>query len=223
MIDSSILLTFAMTVATFLILPGPVNLVVANSAVRYGMKGAFWSIVGTNLASLVLIALAGLMISGVGVLNMDWLEVLTCLGGFYLIYYAGIIFKSARELNVKSTANTLDLLDTTAKHIDYSPFKLLQNGFLVGISNPKDVVFFMSFFPPFITQLGLGLFPSLLLLTLVWCVLDYVLLGLYGMGAKRLITPKVEKWVLYLCSIIFTFIGLYAVMSSSKKIVSLLV
>ena len=87
---TSVLLAYILSVTTFLILPGPVNLFVVNATLKQGIKGTLLAIIGTNLASLVLIATAGILIAGADSLNTLILDLLTLLGGIFLLYY-GII------------------------------------------------------------------------------------------------------------------------------------
>ena len=47
---------------------------------------------------------------------------------------------------------------------------------LVGISNPKDIIFFSAFFPQFVS-ISPHLDLSLTILTLTWIVLDFLTLG----------------------------------------------
>lgn len=197
----SILLTYILTVFVFLLMPGPVNLVVVNAAAKYGLKGAFFAVVGTNAASLVLIISAGLMIAGLGNVNNKFLTWLSVLGGLYLIYYGWKIWADSRKINHENKQ------EQTISELS----KLMVNSFMVGISNPKDVIFFMTFFPPFVQKMDMTLLPSLLVLTIIWCVLDYGILLAYGLGISKIMTPKREKIINIFCAILFIGIGIYAV------------
>lgn len=196
----SVLLTYILTVFIFLIMPGPVNLVVVNAAAQHGLKGAFFAIVGTNTASLVLIFIAGLMMAGLGKVDEHFLNWLSGLGGAYLIYFGCRLWLDSRK---RQPENTL-----TMKTLELP--KIMVNSFMVGISNPKDVIFFMTFFPPFIQQLNMSLFSSLLILTLIWCVLDYGILLAYGLGIAKVMNAKRERLINAICSLLFVVIGIYA-------------
>lgn len=227
----SVLITYIISVTTFLILPGPVNLFVANSALRYGFKGTLWAIIGTNLASLVLIIVAGVFLVGAQSVSTLVLDTITLLGGFFLLYYGFMQIRDGLKTHTLTT-NTLvaesekvggfnqekHLIETDGKTDSqigekqlFSPLKLAISGFAIGISNPKDVIFFMAFFPPFLMQLGLPLPMSLLILIIVWCVLDYTLLFLYGFLTKHFIKGIFERVFLLFCGILFVGIGTYAV------------
>lgn len=199
---TSVLLAYILTVGIFLILPSPIDLVIMDGAHRYGFKGAFFSVMATNAASLVWIAAAGLMLAGIGHINDDALNWLTAAGGVYLAYYGVGLWRDAKQNHMP---------ENTSRIAPKSLKKIMIHAFGVGLSSPKDIIFFMTFFPPFIGQLNLGLIQSLLVLTLLWCIMDYVILIAYGMGLAKWLTPAREKLVYRLSGMIFIAIGIYAV------------
>ncbi len=208
MIDISILLAFSITVFTFLVVPGPVNFIIVKSSNQYGIKKTIWSIVGTNLASLILITISVLAIKGLAIINTYLLELLTIIGGIYLIYYGTNSYIFAKN-TLKSDINIYE--NSTINKQENKSYKLFINSFLIGISSPKDIIFFMSFFPPFIKNMGNNINLNILLLTLVWCVLDYAVLMTYAFFSKKIISKKYEKLLSYFCSITFICIGVYAI------------
>ncbi len=66
-----------------------------------------------------------------------------------------------------------------------------MRAFTVGISNPKDILFFVAFLPQFISP-DIALLPQLLVMCLSWCVLDLICKLAYGGGA-RLLTPVLKN------------------------------
>ena len=75
--------------------PSPIDLVVMNGANRYGFKGAFFTVMATNAASLVWIAAAGLPLAGAGSISETFLDTLTGVGGLYLVYYGWGMWRDA--------------------------------------------------------------------------------------------------------------------------------
>lgn len=209
----SVLLTYTLSVITFLVLPGPVNIFVVNSTLKYGKKGTLLAIVGTNLASLVLIASAGFLIAGADSINSAILDILTLLGGVFLFYYG--IIQVRDGFQQKSRENGVDGISGCIKQEIQSSMKLIFQAFAIGISNPKDVIFFIAFFPPFILQMGFSIPYSLLILTVIWCILDYSLLFSYGILTNRFIKGRLEKVFLLVCGILFIAIGVYAIYLAS--------
>ncbi|MHC5225361.1 LysE family translocator [Ignatzschineria sp. LJL83] len=209
---ASVFFAYIISVTTFLILPGPVNLFVVNATLKYGTKGTIFAIIGSNLASLILIGTAGFLIAGADFINPLFLDSLTLLGGLFLLYY-GIM--QVKELLMKRACDAQDDIKDVSKSSHSfeikAPISLISQAFAIGISNPKDVIFFLAFFPPFILQMGFSIPYSLLILTLIWTVLDYTLLFSYGMFTKRFIKGRFEKIFTLLCGLIFCGIGIYAI------------
>ncbi len=128
--------------AIFLLIatPGPVVVVVANTAARFGARRALWTALGSNGASLLLIGIAALIVTGLFAVErrmLQWVGLLGCL------FIARMAIASLYE-------------DFSSRAPDARPVappqkrSAIANGFLVGIANPKDIIFFVAFFPQFI-------------------------------------------------------------------------
>ncbi|MGQ6014763.1 LysE family translocator [Serratia sp. IR-2025] len=128
--------------AIFLLIatPEPVVAMVANTAARFGARRALLTALGSNGASLLLIGIAALIITGLFAVDMrmlQWVGLLGCL------FIGRMAIVSLYE-------------DLSAQTPDAQPVappqkrSAILSGFLVGIANPKDIVFFVAFFPQFI-------------------------------------------------------------------------
>ncbi len=80
----SLLLAYMLAILLLLIAPGPVVALITGTAARHGYRRAFATAVGTNAASLVLIALAALMLTGLFSLDPLSLQVAGLLGSCLL-------------------------------------------------------------------------------------------------------------------------------------------
>ena len=73
---------------------------------------------------------------------------------------------------------------------------------LVGISNPKDIIFFSAFFPQFVS-ISPHLDLSLTILTLTWIVLDFLTLSLvyiFSAASRTAIyTRRSSVYAVYYC------------------------
>ncbi|QBF26402.1 LysE family translocator [Pseudomonas tructae] len=170
--NSALLATYALTVLLLIASPGPVVALVVNTTARAGRKQALLTALGTNGASLVLIALAALLIISSAALNPLLLSALSLFGCLF-IGYLGL--SALAELRQPAAA---------AEPLAPRQGGLWQ-GFAIGLSNPKDILFFVAFFPQFI-QVTEHFSHSLMLLALVWLVLDLGILGLYILAIGRL-------------------------------------
>ncbi len=193
-------LFYAVTVIVMIATPGPVMLLVASAGLKGGYKKALETIIGTNLASLVLIFLSILILKGVFKLDSTGFNLVKILGCLYIAYIGIQILREAFDHN-----QTLATVSATA-----GGFK---QGFLVAISNPKDIIFFASFFPQFIHVLP-DLDQSLGLLTATWVVLDFATLSLVYLVFNRLAQSKIYHTLLAGCGLILIAVALYGIYST---------
>ena len=80
----------------------------------------------------------------------------------------------------------------------------------MGISNPKDIIFFAAFFPQFV-GITSNLNLSLSILTLSWIILDFLTLSLVYLSFKRLSGSKIYSKILGCCGLILVLIAIYGI------------
>lgn len=200
MIDPAVLLAFVLTVLAYLGTPGPVTLAVLTLSRQNGWRATAAFIVGTNLSSLVLIAVSSLVLFGLLTLHPAVLTWLRLPGALFLLWFGAQFLRSFFR-----PADTPPAPE--------SGLKLFARGLSLGLSNPKDILFFLAFFPQFLTaapQRG----PALLILTATWIALDYLLLFTYALAAKTLLRPAVLRWLNLAAGVLFVLIGLFAAVES---------
>ena len=166
-----LLAAYVLSILVLLLTPGPVIALVTRAAARDGYGSALRTMIGTCLASLTLIACAAMMLTGVVALDPRWLSWLGMAGAVYLGSIAlGSLLPRHR---LQATSET--------RAVEHSG---LVAGYLTGVANPKDILFFVSFFPQFIAVMP-GTGASLTLLTLIWTLLDVTVLTLYIVAVAR--------------------------------------
>ncbi len=152
-----------------------------NTAASAGRRQAFCTILGTNGASLLLIGLSSLAISGLLLVQERWLTALALVGSGVLLWYALTALRGAWAVPAADSADNVVSVESTASaHRPKNRRRsAIVQGLLVGLSNPKDILFFIAFFPQFIaiTQRP-G--TSLALLTLLWVLADFLILLAYA-------------------------------------------
>lgn len=176
--------------------PGPVMILVASAGLQGGYRKALQTIIGTNCASLILIALSILILKGMFSVNESLFLAIKLLGCAYIAYLGYEILKEVYQADQQNIERL--------KPIEGG----FQKGFLVGISNPKDIIFFSSFFPQFI-----GIHPdlntSLAILVVAWIVLDFFTLSVVYLGFNRLAQSRHYSKILALCGCILILIAIY--------------
>lgn len=169
--NTPLLAAYVLSILVLLLTPGPVIALVTRAAARDGYGCALRTMIGTCLASLTLIACAALMLTGIVALDPRWLSWLGMAGALYLGSIAlGSLLPRRRQ---QATSET--------RAVEHSG---LVAGYLTGVANPKDILFFVSFFPQFIAVMP-GTGASLTLLTLIWTLLDVTVLTLYIVAVAR--------------------------------------
>lgn len=181
-IDFGILVLYVVTVITMIAIPGPVAVLVTGAGLAGGARKAFNTIAGTNAASLALILLSALVVKGIFAINETAFSMLKLAGACYIGWIGWEILRESR-------AGDQGQLAVQPRVGGFS------KGFVMAISNPKDIIFFASFFPQFI-----GVTPdpntSIVLLTVLWIVLDFATLFLIYLLVARLLKPSVHRTML---------------------------
>ncbi|MDD2058879.1 LysE family translocator [Pseudomonas sp. GD03860] len=178
--NTALLLSYALTVLLLIATPGPVVALVVDTAARAGRRQAVATALGTNGASLVLIAVAAGVILTSVVIDPRWLAALSLVGCLFIAYLAIGSLRQAGQDDAQPAASAAS--------------GGWWQGFAVGLSNPKDILFFVAFFPQFI-QVSTHVGHSLLLLSLVWVMIDLAILGLYIFMTHKLVSPGHQRLI----------------------------
>lgn len=182
--NTALLATYALTVLLLIATPGPVVALVLAAATRQGTRQALMTAVGSNAASLVLIAVAAWAIAAGAVLNPVWLLGLSLAGCLY-VGYLGV--ETARDALSRPCAP--DAPSTPNGEQVPARSSGLRQGFLVGVCNPKDILFFVAFFAQFLRVTD-TFETSLIVLTGLWVLIDLSVLGLYIALARHLASAR---------------------------------
>lgn len=156
--------------------PSPAVLLAIKNGAQHGIRRTLVAILG-NLTAVILMALISIM--GVGAIlaaSVTLFTLVKIMGGCYLIYLGYKAFTSKHSININADNNH-------QKQVSLG--SLYQEAFIVSITNPKAIAFFMGLFPQFIDpKLSLvEQFPPLVL-TFVGC--SFFFLALYASLAASL-------------------------------------
>ncbi|MET3794915.1 LysE family translocator [Aquamicrobium terrae] len=192
-IDPGILALYVVTVITMIAVPGPVAVLVTGAGLAGGPGKALRTITGTNAASLVLILLSALVVKGIFAIDETAFNLLKLAGACYIGWIGWEILRESRTGD-QGPAAVQPRVGGFSK------------GFVMAISNPKDIIFFASFFPQF-----LGITPdtnaSIALLTVLWIVLDFATLFLVYLLVARLLKPSVHRTILRVSGVLLLVIA----------------
>jgi threonine/homoserine/homoserine lactone efflux protein len=173
MIAPDLYIAFFVATAVLMVIPGPnVALIVANS-VAHGTRYGLLTVSATSSAMVLHLALT--VVGATAVLDVlaasfDWLR---WLGVIYLVCLGISVWR----------APTLDLARTAPQV--RSAQAIYLRGFLVGLTNPKTLLFYGAFFPQFVTP-GPEVSDQLLLLAATFLAVAIVFDGSWAILAGRL-------------------------------------
>ncbi|AWM80189.1 LysE family translocator [Gammaproteobacteria bacterium ESL0073] len=208
--DFNLLIIYVITVLMLIATPGPVVFLVINTTIKSGPSTALRTVLGTNWASLVLIVIAVLIISTSLVISPKLFSLISLLGCLFIGYMAINTIKEALSLDKEYVFKQEQLVVKNGG---------LLNGFLIGLSNPKDIIFFVSFFPQFIKVTD-SFNKSIFLLTLLWILLDFLILGFYIVFIRRVSTPKVKNIIVLFSGFILLVIAMIGFLYSFFELIS---
>lgn len=185
--DLSTLLVFASTSLLLLIIPGPTVVLVMTRALSSGARAAMPLVMGTALGSIVAASLA---MMGAGALLAASATAFTALklaGAAWLIW-----------MGVKLLRAQPQPLDTAPSTHSYPPLTAFKDGFLVQLTNPKAILFFVAFVPQFIQPAGSYASQSATLIT-IFVALNILVDAGYVLGAgllcRGLRRASVLRWI----------------------------
>ena len=169
------LLAFAIASAILIAIPGPSVLFVISRGVALGRRAALATVAGNCAGVYCQVILVAL---GVGVLverSAVIYNTIKLAGAVYLVWLGVRTFQKRRSL-----AEALGKPPAPK-----SGRRILRDGFVVGLTNPKAAVFFAAILPQFVDT-SLGHVPlQMLMLGLVFVVIAMVIDGLWGARSRN--------------------------------------
>ena len=164
------LLYVGVAIATIL-LPGPAVMLTINNSIQRGLLKSIAGILGIALAILIVAFISATSLGIVLASSAVAFNIIKILGAAYLIYM-GIKMLRSKVTN-----------DHSIKKQEASYARCFIEGFLVSISNPKAVIFFMSIFPQFINT-SKEYAPQFILLATTFSLLVMVIHSIYALSAS---------------------------------------
>jgi threonine/homoserine/homoserine lactone efflux protein len=173
-------LLYLVAVFVLTVTPGPSVLMCVTNGIHYGRRRALSGALGSITAVCLIMSASGaglgavLAVSGTVFLMLKW-------GGVLYLAYLGVrtFFSPHSAMTVASPAQSLR-----------SHKSLYWQGFLVGGSNPKALLFFTAFFPQFINPQAAQV-PQYLLLGATFVCFELFWLTFYAHFAVR-VTPWLQ-------------------------------
>jgi threonine/homoserine/homoserine lactone efflux protein len=162
-----------------IVIPGPSVLFVISRGVALGRRAAIATVLGNTLGA----GLQGVCVAfGLGALVTRSIAVYNVVkfgGALYLVYLGWSAFRNRKAL----------ALDQSTAVEPKSALRIIREGFTVGVTNPKIIVFFSATLPQFIDRKSGSVTLQMLALLGVFCTI-----GLVSDGAWGMLAGSVRRW-----------------------------
>lgn len=179
MITAQQLVRFAIASFIIIVIPGPSVLFVISRGVALGRRAAIATVFGNAIGATI----QGLLVVfGLGTLVTKSIFAYTVVkfgGALYLVYLGWSAFKHRKSLAV----------DQSSVAVKKGSSQIMREGFVVGISNPKIIVFFSATLPQFIERDRGSVTIQMLCLLAVFSVIGLISDGIWG-----LLSGSVRGW-----------------------------
>ena len=140
MVPATNVLAFALAALVLIAIPGPSVLFVIGRTLALGRRGGLLSVLGNAAGEVVQIAAVALGVGVVLAQSLLLFSVVKFAGAAYLVYL-GIQAIRHRGGGGAATASSSNPASTA---------RVLREGFIVGATNPKSIVFFVAVLPQFV-------------------------------------------------------------------------
>jgi len=168
-------LLFAGAALVVILIPGPLSLLMISNSLNYGVRRSWPAFAGGVTASIALLSASALGLGALLMASERLFSALKLVGALYLFYLAWQSWQEARQVPAARE------IERAAQAPRFG--RLFGRAFILGGSNPKDILFFAAFLPQFLSA-GQPLLPQLLVMILTWAVLDLCCKLAYGLGAQ---------------------------------------
>ena len=133
-------ISFVAATEALLIIPGPTVLLVISYALAQGKRSAWATVPGVAAGDFTAMALSLLGLGAVLAASAELFTVLKLAGAAYLVYLGIKILRTPVP----------ETLDENAPQ-EHSPWKITAHAYAVTALNPKGIVFYVAFFPLFLS------------------------------------------------------------------------
>ena len=181
MVDPHRLIALAATAFVIIVIPGPSVLFVITRGVTLGRRAALATVLGNTSGLAVQVAA---VVAGLGAVVSRSIVVFTAIkfvGAAYLVY-----------LGVQAIRHRRSLVDAFAGGTEPRPMsRVVREGFVVGVSNPKSIVLFTAILPQFVDHTRGQTSAQLLLLGAVCLVIALASDSMWALASS-----SVRAWLI---------------------------
>ena len=174
MISIGHLLTFTLVATIIIVIPGPSVLFVIGRALAHGRRTALASVLGNAIGAYALVVLVSIGAGAIVERSAALFLALRLAGAAYLVYLGVHAWRHRRSMRA--------VLERAAP--ERGRRRAIWDGFVVGVTNPKTIVFFGAVLPQFIDRDAGNAWAQMLILGLIFVVIALISDGTWGVVAS---------------------------------------
>jgi len=197
-----IFVTVAIAHFLALLSPGPDFVLIVKSAIRNGNKKSIGIAVGISVANALYISLCLIGVGSILAKSATVLVTLKVMGGLFLIYL-GIQALRAKKDSYKKIA----LAETNNRQLETTWISEFITGFMSGLLNPKNLLFYLSLFTVVLTKEVSLSFKITLGIWMTTVVLFWDIAIIYLLSTSR-VQRKFSKIAYYLDKLTGAILGM---------------
>ncbi|WP_297989645.1 LysE family translocator [Anoxybacillus sp.] len=171
---------FVIATTALLIMPGPAVFYIMARSIDQGKKAGLVSVLGVSLGGAVHVLAGAIGVSAILMTSATAFTIVKYLGAIYLIYLGCKTLLSASGENHSENP----------KMNDKKLWKIFYESVIVEVMNPKTALFFLAFFPQFITPASGSVPVQFLLLGTIFIILAFINDSLYA-----ILAANIRKWI----------------------------
>jgi homoserine/homoserine lactone efflux protein len=184
--DLSVWLTYFLAVVILSVTPGPGVFSSISSGLHHGVRRGSWNAVGMQAANLIHVIIVAAGLGAILLASETVFAAVKWLGVAYLVYLGIVTWRAPVRAFEDQPDNA-----TTAREV-------FLHGFLVNITNPKGIIFFVAILPQFIDTARPQLVQYAILALTTFAVDLAVMIGYMALAARVLRVmkdPASLRWV----------------------------
>ncbi|UNK70355.1 LysE family translocator [Microbacterium sp. H1-D42] len=171
MIPMENLLAFALASAVIIVVPGPSVLFVIGRSIAFGRRAGVLSVLGNGLGTIPAVIAVAFGVGAIVAASAVAFTVIKIAGALYLIWLG---IQAIRHRHERVADNGRASLSSTT---------LLRQGFIVGVTNPKTIAFFVAVLPQFVAPEAGPVWAQLLILGLAFQAIALVFDSVWALAA----------------------------------------
>ncbi|WP_306364592.1 LysE family translocator [Nocardia sp. CC227C] len=179
MIPAANLLAFLVAATVLIVIPGPGVLFVIGRALVDGRRAALLSVLGHSVGVLLVLVCVAAGLGALVAASAVALTVVKVVGALYLMYLGIQAIRDRKSLRAALRAD----VEPAQRN------KMLRQAFVVGVSNPKAIIFFSAVLPQFVDPASGAIPLQMLILGLA-----FLLIALVSDSAWALLAGTARNW-----------------------------